>query len=240
MGTTAWIAYPPGHKGGSAPTVGALDDAGAVAESLAKPIATDNKVTIMKIQLEKFGAIGAILIALATALPCCLPLLAATGAALGLSVLLPYQEYLNYALQAFVILALASHFTAYRIHHNHWLFSLSLISSLSIIIGYNFYYSANIIYPGLLGLGISAIWHYFISRSGKGCAAKKIILESIITCPLCGFQKTEIMPIDFCLFFYECLGCKALLKPKQGDCCVFCSYGSVKCPPIQTGSCSCI
>nr|WP_087146214.1 GDCCVxC domain-containing (seleno)protein [Crenothrix polyspora] len=66
-----------------------------------------------------------------------------------------------------------------------------------------------------------------------------MILESIITCPFCGFQKAEIMPIDFCLFFYECLGCKALLKPKQGDCCVFCSYGSVKCPPIQIGSCFC-
>ncbi|MHA2389931.1 MAG: GDCCVxC domain-containing (seleno)protein, partial [Candidatus Hodarchaeales archaeon] len=21
--------------------------------------------------------------------------------------------------------------------------------------------------------------------------------------------------------------------PKQGDCCVFCSYGDVKCPPMQ-------
>ena len=25
-----------------------------------------------------------------------------------------------------------------------------------------------------------------------------------------------------------------ILKPKEGDCCVFCSYGSVKCPPIQS------
>jgi hypothetical protein len=34
-------------------------------------------------------------------------------------------------------------------------------------------------------------------------------------------------------FFYECKGCGALLKPKAGDCCVFCSYGDVPCPPIQ-------
>jgi hypothetical protein len=27
--------------------------------------------------------------------------------------------------------------------------------------------------------------------------------------------------------------CSTLLKPKAGDCCVFCSYGSVACPPIQ-------
>ena len=29
------------------------------------------------------------------------------------------------------------------------------------------------------------------------------------------------------------------LKPKKGDCCVFCSYGTVKCPPIQESGKSC-
>ena len=28
-------------------------------------------------------------------------------------------------------------------------------------------------------------------------------------------------------------GCGTRLKPLAGDCCVFCSYGSVPCPPIQ-------
>ena len=41
------------------------------------------------------------------------------------------------------------------------------------------------------------------------------------------------MPTDACLFFHECAGCGALLRPKAGDCCVFCSYGSVPCPPRQ-------
>jgi len=41
------------------------------------------------------------------------------------------------------------------------------------------------------------------------------------------------MPTDACLWFYECQGCHSLLKPKTGDCCVFCSYGSVACPPVQ-------
>ncbi len=31
----------------------------------------------------------------------------------------------------------------------------------------------------------------------------------------------------------------ALLKPTEGDCCVYCSYGDVKCPPIQQGSFCC-
>jgi len=41
------------------------------------------------------------------------------------------------------------------------------------------------------------------------------------------------MPVDACQYFYNCKGCGALLRPKDGDCCVYCSYGSVPCPPIQ-------
>jgi len=60
-----------------------------------------------------------------------------------------------------------------------------------------------------------------------------VILQSVVTCPQCGHQQQETMPTDACQFFYECPHCKALLRPKPGDCCVFCSYGSVKCPPMQ-------
>lgn len=63
--------------------------------------------------------------------------------------------------------------------------------------------------------------------------AKEIILESEITCPLCGHKNTETMPTDACQFFYECTNCGEILKSKKGDCCVFCSYGTVKCPSIQ-------
>ncbi|MFQ5510181.1 MAG: GDCCVxC domain-containing (seleno)protein [Leptospirillia bacterium] len=59
------------------------------------------------------------------------------------------------------------------------------------------------------------------------------ILKSTITCPECGHQATETMPTDACQFFYRCGACEAMLRPKQGDCCVFCSYGDVPCPPIQ-------
>jgi len=54
-----------------------------------------------------------------------------------------------------------------------------------------------------------------------------------ITCPYCGHKKLEEMPEDACQFFYECENCHQLLKPLQGDCCVYCSYGSVKCPSQQ-------
>ena len=64
-----------------------------------------------------------------------------------------------------------------------------------------------------------------------------IELWSTITCPHCGHQQTERMPEDACVYFYECEACKAMLSPKDGDCCVFCSFGSVPCPPVQRGHC---
>lgn len=57
--------------------------------------------------------------------------------------------------------------------------------------------------------------------------------ESTLSCPECGHRKTETMPTDACWYFYECEACKNLLRPLPGDCCVFCSYGTVKCPPVQ-------
>ena len=67
----------------------------------------------------------------------------------------------------------------------------------------------------------------------------EVILKSLIKCPNCGHSKEEVMPTNACQFFYECEKCKTLLKPKEGDCCVFCSFGSVKCPPIQESGCCC-
>jgi hypothetical protein len=60
-----------------------------------------------------------------------------------------------------------------------------------------------------------------------------IVVESTITCPHCGGSSAETMPTDACLFFHDCRHCGARLKPKSGDCCVFCSYGSAPCPPVQ-------
>ncbi|MGQ0511656.1 MAG: GDCCVxC domain-containing (seleno)protein [Betaproteobacteria bacterium] len=64
------------------------------------------------------------------------------------------------------------------------------------------------------------------------------ILESTLTCPSCDATSNQVMPTDACLFFWACPGCGTRHKPKAGDCCVFCSYGSVPCPPVQVeGGC---
>jgi hypothetical protein len=57
--------------------------------------------------------------------------------------------------------------------------------------------------------------------------------QSVLTCPHCGHAALETMPLDSCTFFHECAGCRRILRPLPGDCCVFCSYGTVRCPPMQ-------
>ena len=85
--------------------------------------------------------------------------------------------------------------------------------------------------------------HERVSDPGVARAIEALTLEiddvelhSVITCPQCRHAKPERMPTDSCLFFYECESCRSRLRPKAGDCCVFCSYGSVKCPPVQQGT----
>ncbi|MFO7799145.1 GDCCVxC domain-containing (seleno)protein [Rhodohalobacter sp.] len=62
---------------------------------------------------------------------------------------------------------------------------------------------------------------------------KSIELTSAISCPNCGQEHVEQMPEDSCQFFWECPSCGNIAKPQKGDCCVFCSYADIPCPPIQ-------
>ncbi|HSE11579.1 MAG TPA: GDCCVxC domain-containing (seleno)protein, partial [Rudaea sp.] len=48
-----------------------------------------------------------------------------------------------------------------------------------------------------------------------------IVLTSTLTCPQCGRESVETMPVDACIWFHDCPGCGAVLRPKPGDCCVF-------------------
>ena len=65
-----------------------------------------------------------------------------------------------------------------------------------------------------------------INNTGKSTTSE-------ITCPECKFKKTEMLPTDVCLIKYTCDNCKAVFYAKDGDCCVFCSYGTHKCPSKQ-------
>ncbi len=61
----------------------------------------------------------------------------------------------------------------------------------------------------------------------------EVTTKTELTCPNCGHVQDAEMPTDVCQFFYECVSCQTVLKPNEGDCCVFCSYADTPCPPIQ-------
>ena len=68
---------------------------------------------------------------------------------------------------------------------------------------------------------------------------RQITLTSTLTCPVCGTATAMTMPTDACQFFLDCPACGIVLRPNPGDCCVFCSYGDVPCPPVQQGNGCC-
>ena len=65
-------------------------------------------------------------------------------------------------------------------------------------------------------------------------SSTEISIQSEITCPKCGHKKMETLPTDVCLIKYNCEKCDTTLFPKEGDCCVFCTYGTHKCPSKQS------
>lgn len=99
-------------------------------------------------------------------------------------------------------------------------------------------YSGFLMTASFLLVGLGGYQYYKRKKSGD-TKDMNVILQSVIKCPKCGHEKEETMPTNACQFFYDCEKCGEVLKPKEGDCCVFCSYGSVKCPPIQEGESCC-
>ena len=187
--------------------------------------------------LDKLGALGAVLSAIAA--PCCFPLFAAVGGWLGFGSVPFLRDNAPVLIQGMTALALVGQYAAYRQHRRRGPLLTSALSGLLVAIAYYISYHVTLIYCALTGLGISAVWNFMLNRlSHSGCCAETkpaVVLESVLTCPHCGHQRLETMPTDACVFFYDCRGCGQRLKPKVGDCCVFCSYGTVKCAPIQLG-----
>jgi hypothetical protein len=62
-----------------------------------------------------------------------------------------------------------------------------------------------------------------------------LVLTGNLRCPKCGAVTALPIPADQCLIVYECPGCRTIMRPLPGDCCVFCSYADVPCLPMQIG-----
>lgn len=57
--------------------------------------------------------------------------------------------------------------------------------------------------------------------------------KTVIKCPICKYKKEIDMSENLRQLLYDCKECSARLKPKDNDCCVICSHGSVPCPTAQ-------
>jgi hypothetical protein len=84
-----------------------------------------------------------------------------------------------------------------------------------------------------VGIGLLAFGAYQYYDKRKKMSSHDVVLLSTITCPDCGYSKEEAMPTNACQYFYECENCRKVLKPIDNDCCVYCSYGTIPCPPVQ-------
>lgn len=213
--------------------------------------------------LDKWGTAGLFLTAVLS--PCCFPLFAAAASALGLGSFELFGGWTMWVFQGMVALSIGGLAIAYRQHRFAYPLALAIVSGLLILYGYHLDesdYWAYFLYAGMFGLLGATLWNHYYSRravlySCETCEAEAVANTkaaadavasccapantaqehtSTLTCPKCGHQKTETMPTDACLFFYECKGCHTLLKPLPGDCCVFCSYGTVKCPPVMAAA----
>lgn len=187
----------------------------------------------MKIRfLDKIAAIGALLAA--SSCPACFPLLAVVGSALGLSFLRPYEGVMMYVFQALVVLAFIGSIASFLKHRKRTPLLLSGGGCLFIFAAFYIKFIAALIYAGLSLLLTGALFNFFAEKRCKTTfLSKGIILKSKIKCPFCGYIKEESMSLNSCQHFYECSNCRKIVQSKDGDCCVFCSYGSIKCPPKQ-------
>lgn len=200
----------------------------------------------IKNNVDKLGTAGLFLTAVFS--PCCFPIFAFAGAALGLGSLELFGGWTMLIFQAMVLITIGGMYISYQKHVSLYPLLIAFPSGIMIFLAYFFDGNENgayFIYAGMFGLFLATIVNYYQNkryRNGQTCATyegKIVELKSTITCPNCGHRKTELMPTNACEFFYECENCRTRLRPLEGDCCVYCSYGTVKCPPIQAGSGCC-
>ena len=112
--------------------------------------------------LDKVGSAGALVAG--AAVPCCFPFLSLAGSILGLSFLAPYESYVLYSMQVFVVVALIGAVVAYRGHRKVLPLILGMVSVVAVLYSLNADMNVKILYPGLAGLVIVAIWNSIEAR----------------------------------------------------------------------------
>ena len=119
--------------------------------------------------IEKFGAIGTLITAMAC--PACWPLFATVGSTLGLGVLLPWEGILmNFVFPPFVALATVGSVLSFRSHRKRLPLIVGVFSGATIIFGFYVGWQLLLMYIGIFGLLISSILgHIANQQQAKLC-----------------------------------------------------------------------
>jgi len=118
---------------------------------------------------DKLGALGGILAAVAS--PCCFPLLATIGGALGLESVPFLRGNAPVLIQGMTALAFLGHIVAYRQHRKRGPLLTSAVSVGLVVVAYFLTYHVVLVYAGLGGLTIAAVWNLVISRRARSCCS---------------------------------------------------------------------
>jgi hypothetical protein len=86
---------------------------------------------------------------------------------------------------------------------------------------------------GCLAFCASFVTRAFAVKKKKKIAWDGIVGVCVVTCPVCKTQVQENMVSETPPQIYHCPVCLTWLSPKKGDHCIYDSYGSINCPPIQ-------
>ena len=145
----------------------------------------------MKHLLDKGGALGALMAA--TAVPCCFPLLAPIGVALGFGTLLPFAEYALYGIVVCAVVAMVGSVIAFRSHrHLVWLL-LGVGSGLLVIVALQLPWPPSMAYAGLMGLAVSAVANHRLTRRVSCAVTPSTTVQqlSALSCPSCQSETPE-------------------------------------------------
>ena len=116
----------------------------------------------MKQLLDKGGALGALMAAVAA--PCCFPLLAPLGFALGFGALLPWAAYALYGVAVCAVVAMVGSVVAFRSHrHVGWLI-LGVGSGVLVLPALAWPWPPSLAYAGLLGFVVAAVANHVLVR----------------------------------------------------------------------------
>ena len=121
------------------------------------------------LMFDKLGAVGVILAAVAS--PCCFPLLATIGGALGLGSVSFLRGNAPVLIQTMTVLAFLGHIIAYRQHRKRGPLLTSTVSVGLVLVAYYLTYHVVLIYAALVGLTIAAVWNLVISRRARACCS---------------------------------------------------------------------